>query len=152
MRIGWLIASSLVGVSLASGALAAPADGVEACIKRSTTPQDSATMAKYVFFTVGANPAVAAYTHISEADRQELDREVAEMTTRLVTKDCRAEIKATVAADGPAGFRNAFQRAYAAMGERSMQIMLGDPAVQQAGSGAVRYLDLNKIRDELAKP
>ena len=81
------------------------------------------------------------YMGIDDANRDELDKLLATMLTRLMTDTCRTEAKAAMEKDGSQAFQNAF----GTIGKLAMQELMSNPEVNASFSRFAKYIDQKKM-------
>jgi hypothetical protein len=130
-----------------SCAIAGPAtDALSTCVADNTTGKDRKDLAQWVFVTMSAHPEIQPLSHVTDANRDELDRKLAALATRLVTESCLAEAKAAIKSEGPDSFKVAF----AALGQLAMRELMTNPSVSEAFGRYVKYLDNAKFEKAFA--
>ena len=85
-----------------------------------------------------ASDKVRSVAQIAPGAREQADRDMAAIFTRLTTKACLAESNALIKAD-PSG--SSFAVAGEAMGRIAMTELLSDPATNAAFGSYTKYLD-----------
>jgi len=141
-----LMASGALALALAaaSQAQAGPAaDALSKCVVGATSAQDRVVLTKWAFVVVSANPELRAMSAVTEPMREEANHRMADLLTRLVTVNCRAQAVTAVRAEGPA----AVQGAVKALGESAAHDLFTDPATLAGMTGFVKYLDTQKLFD-----
>jgi hypothetical protein len=143
---GWIVAI-LSSVAAVSSATAGPAtDALSTCVADNTSGKDRKDLAQWVFVAMSAHPEIQPLSHVTEANRDELDKKLAALATRLVTENCQAEAKAAIKTEGPDSFKVAF----GALGQLAMQELMSNPAVNEAFGRYVKYLDNAKFEKAFA--
>jgi len=137
------LATVIVGAAItASSATAGSAtDALTACMADNTTGKDRKDLARWVFVGMSAHPEIQSLSKVTEANRDELDRMLATMVTRLMTENCRVQAKLAMENEGSA----AFEAAFGAIGRLAMQELMSNPAVTSSFTRYAKYLDKNKI-------
>lgn len=137
------LAAIVFGSALAtSSAIAGPTtDALTACLADNTTGRDRKDMARWVFVGMSSHPEIQTLSNVTKENREELDRMMATLITRLLTDSCRAQAKLAMEKDGNA----AFQSAFGAIGKLAMQELMSNPEVSTSFSRFAKYMDQNKI-------
>jgi len=137
------LAAIIFGSALAtSSAIAGPTtDALTACLADNTTGRDRKDMARWVFVGMSSHPEIQTLSNVTKENREELDRMMATLITRLLTDSCRAQAKLAMEKDGNA----AFQSAFGAIGKLAMQELMSNPEVSTSFSRFAKYMDQNKI-------
>ena len=90
-------------------------------------------------------PQFSALTQMTQAERDGLNRKVAALIQRLVTKDCRTQFKSAIVADAP-NTGQVFPLAFRALGASAVMHLFKEKAVVQGSFAYTRYLDLNALK------
>ena len=139
---------ALVSALMTSSAIAGPAaDALGSCLSDNTTGKERKDMARWIYVGMSAHPDMQPLSKVTDANREELDRMMATIFTRLVTENCRAQAKSALEKEGNA----AFQIAFGVMGKLAMQELMADQAVNASFTRYSKYLDSNKINAVFAK-
>lgn len=145
--------ASLIIVTLASALITSPAiagpaaDVLGTCLSDNTTGKERKDMARWVYAGMSAHPDMQPLSKVTDAHREELDRMIATVFTRLVTENCRAQAKQAVEKEGSASF----QAAFGVMGKLAMQELMSNPEVNTSFMRYTKYMDTNKINAVFAK-
>lgn len=142
-KIVTALAAVVIGSTIAtSSAIAGPAtDALGTCLSDNTTGKERKDLARWVFVGMSAHPDMQSLSKVTEANRDELDRMMATIVTRLMTENCRSQSKLAMEKDGAASF----QAAFGAIGKLAMQELMSNPEVNSSFSKYSKYLDMNKI-------
>src|SRR3954471_24300597 len=142
----WLV-TIVSSIATVSGATAGPAtDALSTCVADNTTGKGRKDLAQWVFVAMSAHPEIQPLSHVTEANRDELDRKLASLATRLVTESCQAEAKAAIKTEGPDSFKVAF----GALGQLAMQELMSNPSVSEGFGRYTKYLDNAKFEKAFA--
>ena len=137
----WLV-TIMSSIATVSGATAGSAtDALSTCVADNTTGKDRKDLAQWVFVAMSAHPEIQPLSHVTEANRDELDRKLAALATRLVTESCQAEAKAAIKSEGP----DSFKAAFGVLGQLAMQELMSNPSVNEAFGRYAKYLDNAKF-------
>lgn len=135
----------LAAIPLALGVVTAHAgpyaDDLSRCLVSSTTDADRALLMKWIFAAMSLNKEVAPYVNMPAAERDKIDRETADLYTRLLTDSCRKQTRDATRYEGPVAINAAFNM----LGQIAAQGLFDDPAVAASISGLARYFDNEKI-------
>lgn len=122
--------------------IAGPAtDSLAACLADNTTGRERKDMARWVYAAMSTHPELQGLSTVSDESRDELDKTIAAMFTKLLTENCPAEAKLTVKQDGIAGFQTAF----GTIGQLAMQELMSNPKVSASTTNFAKYADQEKI-------
>lgn len=98
------IACSLIVVAACgtSSLWAGPyADDLTKCLVKSTTTEDKSTLVQWMFAMSALHPDVKQLSAVSPGKRTELNRQVANMLTSLLTQACLSETRDALNYEGP---------------------------------------------------
>jgi hypothetical protein len=115
------------------------------CVADNTSGKDRKDLAKWIFIAMAAHPEIKSLAAGDlSAPAEGTSRTIADMITRLLTKDCLAEARVVVkAGQGTQAFKVAFE----GLGKLAMQELMTDPAVQGSMGAAGRYLDQQQFAE-----
>lgn len=142
-KIVTALAAVVIGSAIAtSSAIAGPAsDALGTCLSDNTTGKERKDLARWIFVGMSAHPDIQSLSKVTEATRDELDRMMAAIVTRLITENCLSKAKFAMEKEGAASF----QAAFGAMGGLAMQELMSNPEVNSSFTNYSKYLDTNKI-------
>ena len=148
-KIATALIIGFIGSAIATSyAIAGPAaDALGTCLSDNTTGKERKDMARWVYVGMSAHPDMQSLSKVTEANRDELDRMMATLFTRLVTENCRAQAKLAMEKEGAVSFQTAF----GAMGKLAMQELMSNPDVSASFNKYSKYLDTNKINSVFSK-
>ncbi|MBL8019002.1 MAG: hypothetical protein JNM27_05015 [Leptospirales bacterium] len=127
---------------LASTTFAGPqADALGRCLKDNTSATDRKELAKWVFVALSTHPEIRPLSNIPESKRDEFDRHLADLSTRLITENCKAEAREALRQEGV----KAFETAFGLLGEVAMEELMSHPDVSASVSRYTKYLDKSKF-------
>lgn len=130
-----------------STAMAGPAaDSLGACLADNTSGKDRKEMARWVFVGMSTHPELEGFSKVTDKNRDDLDRVMAAIFTKLITESCPEQAKAAIGKEGPI----AFQTAFGAIGKLAMQELMTNPEVGSSFTRYTKYLDQNKLNATLS--
>lgn len=137
----------LIPLLFTSVAYAGPAaDAVGTCLANSTTGKDRVNLARWVFAAMTKHPEVSNISNLAPEKLEEINMTNGKLLTRLLSVDCRNEIKIATDLEDPAALRAAFE----SLGRLAMQELMSNPAVgAEFTTGLSKYVDMKKIQDAL---
>lgn len=132
-------------LSTAQSAHAAPAsEALSTCLAENTTGKERKEFARWMFAAMSTHPALSDMSAITPAIREQSNRNMGQMVTRLLAVDCVAQTKAA-AKEGRASMGAAFKT----LGELAMQELMSNPAVGSAIGSFEKHLDSEKLQSAL---
>jgi len=143
-----LIAVIALITFLPSVAKAGPfSDDMSKCFVNSTSSGDKAQLVRWIFSVAAIHPALSGISNVSDAERAELNKQMAQLIERLLTETCAAESKAALKNEG----QLAMSTAFGVLGQAAMAGLFSDPTVSAASAAFAQELDQQKIRALLGK-
>src|ERR1035437_3924492 len=143
----------LAAVAIGSTIAASPAtagsdtDALATCLADNTTGKDRKDMARWVFVGMSAHPEIRSLSNVTEKDRDDLDKMMTVMLTKLMTENCPSQAKAAMQNEGNA----AFQAAFGVIGKLAMQELMSNPEVNSSFTKFSKYIDKNKMDSVFSK-
>lgn len=120
-------------------------EATKTCLTDNTSGKDRKALARWIFLSIGSHPEIAVLTTVAAEQREESNRQFAEIVTRLLTEDCVEEVRAMVAENGSESIETAFKH----LGEAAMAELMGHPDVTAAVGGYMKHIDAEKIGSAL---
>jgi len=105
-------------------------------------------MARWIFGVMSVHPEILRFSNVSETDRDQLDRILADMVTRLLTENCKEQTKLAMEKEGS---ETPLKTAFGVIGKLAMQELMANPAVNSATSNFAKYLDVSKLTSAFSK-
>lgn len=145
---------SVVAVSVAlslailpcQSALAGPySDDLAKCLVRSTTDADKTYLVKWMFAAVALHPQVRSIASISDTQRDDLNKNVAQLFVRLLTESCRSETQEAGKYEGAAALQGSFQL----LGQVAAARLFSDPAVARGLAELENHVDKQELENLL---
>lgn len=116
-------------------------DQLSDCLVKSTTATDKTAVLQWTFVALSVHPDLKAYSNVTDEQRTQLDKKLAQTLQRILVEQCSTQAKAVIQAEGLQAVGDSFQELGSITGEE----ILKNPEVKQQLKGVVRYLDLNKL-------
>ena len=116
-------------------------DQLSDCLVKSTTATDKTAVLQWTFVALSVHPDLKAYSNVTDEQKTQLDKKLAQTLQRILVEQCSAQAKAVIQAEGLQAVGDSFQELGSITGEE----ILKNPEVKQQLKGVVRYLDLNKL-------
>lgn len=136
------MAAGLLGVAPAAAQqlTAVPNAASEAlgkCLVGRSTGNDRMLVAQWMGASLAMSPAMKGVVSVDAAKKDQIDREMAKLFTRLTTVDCRAEMAVLIRNRDAHGIEAGSGR----LGEMAMRELMQDPAAMAALIAYARYID-----------
>ena len=122
------------------------ADDMAKCLVTSTNKRDRTKLVKWIFRVYGDHPEVSYMVDLSDRDKKVIDKEVANIFTRLLSEDCIDETKKALDYEGENVMFNAFQ----ILGQVASKGIVENPDVMKSINKFVELIDYEKL-DYLGK-
>lgn len=138
---------SLVISMLVSGAANAGvySDDLSRCLIDSSTSTDKSTLVKWMFTAMSLHPDVASMSSVTNQQRDQANKAVAEMFIKLMTETCVNQARKAIQYEG----QLAIQQGFMAFGQVAGQELFANPNVSQSLAGLDKYMDGNKLASAL---
>jgi hypothetical protein len=123
---------------------------LDQCVSLRTTGADRLLTARWLFSMMAKSPQIADLSAITGERTKELNQGFAKLLTRLITKDCAAEVRPIAAAN----VEDAFGRVGKALGETAMNELMNGKDVDKAMRDYVDFIsedDFKPFMDSLPK-
>ncbi|HEY6870071.1 MAG TPA: hypothetical protein VI199_09990, partial [Novosphingobium sp.] len=124
-------------VEPAAAPAARPEVALGQCMTLKSTGEDRIALARWFITALGSAPQVKEVVTIAPGAKDQQDRAVAAVFTRLLTVACLTEAQAVTRTSGQAGFRVAGE----ALGRIAMLELLSDPAANATMGGFGKYVN-----------
>ena len=139
-----ILAASVLGVLAAPVAaqslVAAPTENsarLGQCLVDNSTGRDRTIVARWMGASLAASPRMEGLIALDKNAKVEADKAMAQLFTRLLTKDCEDEARAVLAERSP----HSMQAAGGRLGEIAMRELMMDPVAMQALTAYAQYVD-----------
>lgn len=114
------------------------------CLVDSLNGKERKELAKWIYFAIAAHPEMNSFSNITNKDRDNIDKYIGKLVTRLLAEDCSLELKAAQNSDPMA-----IQKAFELVGQVAMQELMANEGVMTRITSYVKYLDEDKISSAL---
>jgi hypothetical protein len=130
----------------AGAAQAGPySDELGKCLIESTTVDDKNALVKWMFATAALHPAVRSIASVTEAERNQSSKNMAQLFEKLLTVSCRAQTRQAFKYEGALALQTGFQL----LGQVAGRELFSDPAVSAGLSDLSRHFDAQKLEQAL---
>ena len=117
------------------------ADDMAKCLVTSTNNRDRNKLLKWMFKIYSDHPEVSYMVDLSDREKKVIDKDVADLFTRLLSEDCLNESKKAQKYEGNIVFFNAFK----VLGQTASQGFMGNPDVQRSMKKVYELMDYEKL-------
>ena len=87
-------------------------DQLSNCLVKSTTATDKTTVLQWTFAALAAHPDLKVYSNVTDAQRTQLDKNLAQVLQRILVEQCSAQTKAVIQAEGLQAVRGLVSPSY----------------------------------------
>ena len=123
-------------------------DQLSDCLMKSTTATDKTTVLQWTFIALSTHPDLQAFSHVSTEQKQQLDKNLAQVLQRIIVEQCSAQTKAVIQTNGLEAVGDSFQQ----LGRTTGEEILKNPEVNKQLKGLVRYIDISKVATTFLTP
>ncbi|MGH0029295.1 MAG: hypothetical protein ACQGVC_05865 [Myxococcota bacterium] len=146
MRKTALLISVLMSAFATHGARAGIyTDDLSRCMVESTTEGDRTELVKWMFAAASAHPAVGPLANVSADQISTANRTMADLLTRLLTRDCLEQASKAFQFEGAAAISASMQ----VLGQVAGQQLFSDPSVSQAIADLDAHFDADAVKSAL---
>jgi len=127
---------------IATPALAGPhGDALGQCLIKSTDEAGKTTLVRWMFAAMSLHPDVKPLSNISDAQRDQLNQEVATLFETLLTESCIEQTRTAIKKEGPETIENAF----GVLGEVASEGLFANQEVEAGMAALEQKLDEKKF-------
>jgi hypothetical protein len=128
-------------------------DALSTCLVRSTSEQDRTLLVRWFFAAMAQHPNVKDLGHVTPAQAEQLNKDVAGLFWALISDRCAKETREAVKYEGADTLGASFE----VLGKVAAQGLMSDATVNAYMGGLSQYLDEKKMKalfeaDAPAKP
>lgn len=116
-------------------------DQLSQCLVKSTTATDKTAVLQWTFVALAAHPDLSMYSKVSDAQRLQLDKNLAQVLQRILVEQCSTQTRAVIQTEGIQAVGESFQ----VLGQMTGEEILKNPEVKGQLQGILRYVDLNTL-------
>ena len=121
-------------------------DEMAKCLVTSTSNRDRTKLIKWMFRVYGEHPEVSYMVDLSDREKKVIDKDVANIFTRLLSEDCIDETKKALDYEG----ENVMFTAFKILGQTAAQGFNNNPDVMKSINKFVELINYEKL-DYLGK-
>lgn len=112
------------------------------CLIDSTSARDKIILVKWIFSTISTHPVIEPMSSISKTQSEKINKNLANLFTRLITESCDTEVKKALKYDGEI----ALEESFGFLGKIATKEMFSNSKVEkELSSGFIKYIDENKF-------
>ena len=136
------ITLAFASMLLAASCWAGPySDDLKRCLVESTSKRDNIVLVRWLSKALLAHPEVKDLAVIGSAKAAQIDKDFARYIERLLGDNCSAPFANVMRYEDPDAVRKSFEF----LGQVALKELMDNPQVQEAVSGVLKQLDMEKI-------
>lgn len=112
------------------------------CLIDSTSTRDKMVLVKWIFSALSIHPVIKPMTSISKIQSEKINKNLANLFTRLFTESCDTEIKKALKYDGEVAIQESFEL----LGKIAVQELFSNSKVEKELSSLIKYFDKKKFK------
>ena len=116
-------------------------DEMAKCLVTSTSNRDRAKLLKWMFRVYGEHPEVSYMVDLSDREKKVIDKDIADVFTRLLSEDCVDETKKALDYEGDNVMFTAFQT----LGQVAAQGFNVNPIVERSINKFNEFIEYEKL-------
>ena len=116
-------------------------DEMAKCLVTSTSNRDRTKLVKWMFRVYGEHPEVSYMVDLSDREKKVIDKDIADVFTRLLSEDCVDETKKALDYEGDNVMFTAFQ----ALGQVAAQGFNVNPIVERSINKFNEFIEYEKL-------
>tara|TARA_A100001388_G_C28574140_1_gene405712 strand:- start:263 stop:712 length:450 start_codon:yes stop_codon:yes gene_type:complete len=117
-------------------------DDMSKCLVMASTSKDNILLGRWLVRVYGEHSGSKDLTNLSDYKKEQIDKDVARLLTRLLSEDCKVETKKALKFEGDIVMFNAFR----VLGEVAGQELIEDKNVSNAINKFTEYVDYEKLK------
>ena len=111
------------------------------CLVEKTTGYEEETLVRWIFTSLGTHPALANLMEVEQIERDEIDRDVAELLESLIFERCRSEALDAMKHEPDLANEKALQ----ALGTIATKALMDEKSTNTSMTAFTKYLDKQKM-------
>lgn len=120
-----------------------PIEATQTCLTDNTSGKDRKLLAKWIFLSMAAHPELKTLSTATAQTQEDTSREFAGLVTRLMTVDCKNEMRALIGTDDDV--LGAMKVAFSHLGEVAMQELMANKDVDASISQFGKFMDEEEL-------
>ena len=120
-------------------------DRLSDCLISTPTEEDKLNLVKWMFTAIALHPAVEEIAGVSLSDREQANREMAELLVKLLSRSCYNETRLALQNEG----NLALQTSFSVFGQLAATNLLSDPDVAAGLASLETYISAEDLENRL---
>ncbi|NPA50655.1 MAG: hypothetical protein GXO02_03395 [Epsilonproteobacteria bacterium] len=122
-------------------------DKLSECLIKKSKPEEIKLLKRWIFFAYAQDSDLKKYVSISSKDEDEVNKEMGEYVTTLLSDRCSKELKDAIKYEGPQAIANAFGK----LGEIAGMYILESKETKEFLGKFANHIDATKLLPLLQK-
>ena len=135
------LATSLTLGVVATTQASSTVDALSQCLVQATTATDKTTVLQWTFAALAQHPDLNSMSSVTTAQKEQLDKNLAQVLQRILVEQCSSQTKAVIQADGFEAVGTSFQE----LGTITGNEILKTPQVKNQLNGVLKHVDMGKL-------
>ena len=135
------LATSLTLGVVATTQASSTVDALSQCLVQATTATDKTTVLQWTFAALAQHPDFNSMSSVTTAQKEQLDKNLAQVLQRILVEQCSSQTKAVIQADGFEAVGTSFQE----LGTITGNEILKTPQVKNQLNGVLKHVDMGKL-------
>lgn len=135
--------AALTAFPVPAPAATTPIEATQTCLTDNTSGKDRKLLAKWIFLSMAAHPELKTLSTATAQTQEDTSREFAGLVTRLMTVDCKNEMRALIGTDDDV--LSAMKVAFSHLGEVAMQELMANKDVDASISQFGKFMDEEEL-------
>lgn len=135
------LATSLTLGVVATTQASSTVDALSQCLVQATTATDKTTVLQWTFAALAQHPDLNSMSSVTTAQKEQLDKNLAQVLQRILVEQCSSQTKAVIQADGFEAVGTSFQE----LGTITSNEILKTPQVKNQLNGVLKHVDMGKL-------
>lgn len=135
------LATSLTVGVVATTQASSTVDALSQCLVKSTTATDKTTVLQWTFAALGQHPDLNTMSSVTTAQKEQLDKNLAQVLQRILVEQCSSQTKAVIQSDGLEAVGESFQE----LGTITGNEILKTPQVKSQLNGVLKHVEMGKL-------
>jgi hypothetical protein len=141
------LACTLLGGFTATATAGPQGDELARCLVQSTSEDDKAVLAQWLFSSMALHPKVSQLASVPEERRTQATKDLAALIQKIFTRTCREEARVAYKAEGDDAIANAF----GVFGKVALESLLTEPKISENMNSFLEYLDKAELQKALTE-
>lgn len=139
-----VIATCVISINAYAGVYA---NELSKCLVESTSVRDKTVLIQWTFSSLSHHPNIKQISSVSKTQSEQINRKIANLFTKLITKACSSETRKAFEYEGELALEKSFEF----LGKIAGKELFLDPRVEKESSSFKKYLNESKFEHLFVK-